>query len=99
MNTNLSAAAEFIPVVLAIIAIVMLAHSYGSLRRRNDALFRIIGIVSCIVLTIAQTSWWQSAIIEGDLVGTWFSNKLWLVFNSLVMINYIIISLPRRTKQ
>lgn len=89
---------EFVPVVLAIIAVITSASSFNTVRRKSDAIIRVLTVVAALLLITAQTSWWQSSIVQGDLLGTWFANRLWTIFNSLVMIIFIIDTLPRNRK-
>lgn len=86
---------EFIPVILAIVSMIITAASFKNLRRRQDFIVKILMLIASVLLIVAQTSWWQSVIIDNDLMGTWFSNQVWLVFNTIVMITFILSSLPR----
>lgn len=86
---------EFVPVVLAVIAAIMSAHRANVARRTSDVVYCVLAIISCILLIVAQTSWWVSYVVQGDLLGTWFSNQIWLVFNTLVMVMIIITTAPR----
>lgn len=91
-------ALDFLPVILAIIATVFISNSYSKVRRKSDFIVKVLMLIACILLIVAQTSWWQSAMIEKNMDGTAFANMLWLIFNVLVMIIFIIDSSPRRPK-
>ena len=86
---------EIIPIVLAIVAIYLASGRLTQLRRTQDRISNIIGIIASIILIVAQSSWYASAVVDGTLQGTWFANQLWTAFNSLVMLLMIISSYPR----
>ncbi len=77
---------EFIPVILAIIAIPSLI---STLRRGRRKLIVLPALLSCILLIIAQTGWIQALLSHNTLAMTLF-DKLWTLFNSLVMGTFII---------
>lgn len=89
---------ELVPVVLALVAAVTCASRYSRERRRSDRIVMVLGVVCSILLIFAQTSWWTSYVLQGNLVGTKIANVIWTVFNTLVMISFILASLPRRPK-
>ena len=89
---------EFLPVILAIIATILIAQSYQTVRRKTDLIVKMLMLASCLILIVAQTTWWQAAVIDDDLTGTWFGNFLWLIFNILVMVAFIVASTPRKGK-
>lgn len=83
---------EFVPVILAIIAIPSLfsAINYG---RKESGVFP--AIVSCVLLIVTQTGWIQALLTHNSIAMTLF-DKIWTVFNSLVMITFIIWSKQTR---
>ncbi len=87
---------ELIPVVLGIVAVYFAAGKLASVRRRADTAVTVLSIIAAILMIVAQSSWYTSAIIERNLEGTWFANQLWTLFNSLVMLIIIIYSYPRK---
>ena len=87
---------EFLPVGLAVIAAFMMSCHYQTFRRFQDKLVCLVSVFACGLLIIAQTSWYVSAVIEQDLSGTFFANTIWTLFNSLVMISYIVGSINRK---
>ena len=89
---------EFIPVGLAIVAIYFASGNLVHNRRTRDKVANVLGMVAAIILVVAQSSWYTSAVLEGNLEGTWFANQLWTIFNSLVMIMIIIATYPRVKK-
>lgn len=54
--------------------------------------------IAALLLIVAQTSWWVSYMIEGNLLGTNFANNIWAIFNSLSMICLIMYAAPWRLK-
>lgn len=83
---------EFVPVILAIIAIPSLVSTinYG---RKKSVVFP--AIISCVLLIVAQTGWTQALLTHNSIAMTLF-DKIWTVFNSLVMITFIIWSKQTR---
>jgi uncharacterized membrane protein len=77
---------EFIPVVLAIVAIPNLLSTLSRGRSKNLVL---PALVACIILIIAQTGWIQALLSQNVLAMTAF-DKLWTVFNTLVMYVFIV---------
>lgn len=89
---------EFIPIILAIIAAISCSYRFKHCRRSSDKISMFFATLAALLLIIAQTSWWVSYIIEGDLLGTKFANNIWTIFDSLIMICLIVYSQPWRTK-
>jgi len=83
---------NFLPIVLAVIAAIMCTRRFHEDRRKHDRATMAMAVVSCMLLVLAQTSWWTTYIIEGNLMGTWFANTVWTIFNTLVMSTFILIS-------
>jgi len=88
---------ELIPVVMACIAVVTCSIRYAKENRKITKLSLILSSIASAILIVAQTSWWDS-VLQNDLMGTEFANKLWLAFNFLTTTIFIIISLPSRKK-
>ena len=89
---------EFTPIVFAMIAIIVSALKINNIRRKSDFIVCILSIVGPILLIVAQTSWWVTAVIENNLLGTWFANQVWTVFNTMMMVLIIILNRPRDKK-
>ena len=86
---------EFIPVVLAIIAIPNLLSTLRQGRSKNLVLS---ALAACVILIIAQTGWIQAQLSHNTLAWTLF-DKLWTVFNALVMYIFIMWSTKVRGKR
>lgn len=89
---------ELLPIFLAVVAIVLCSYRIRNVRRHADLLVYGLSIIGSILLIVAQSSWWVSFVIQGDLIGTWFANQVWLLFNTLMMLMVIINAYPRQTK-
>lgn len=87
---------EFIPIMLAFIAIITCSAKYMKEKRKATKISLLLSAIASVLLIIAQTSWWDSAIIQNDLVGTVFANYVWLVFNTLTTLIFITISYPEK---
>jgi hypothetical protein len=87
---------DFIPIILAIFGIVFTTIRMNSLRYATDIIIACLSIVGCMLLIVAQTSWWDAAVIQGKLDDVWFANQIWLIFNSIMMVIIIITNYPRR---
>lgn len=89
---------EFIPVGLAIVAIFFASGNHDYFHTTRDKVVNVLSVIAAIILVVAQSSWYVSAVIDGNFAGTWFANQLWTIFNSLVMIIIIITTFPRDKK-
>lgn len=89
---------QLFPVILALIAAVLCTQSYATGRRRQDKTVMALGVLCALMLIVAQTSWWTTYLIQGNLLGTWFANSIWVIFNALTMIVFIILAYPRAKK-
>jgi len=88
---------QIVPIVLAIVSVLACSYRASKDRRKSDRIAMLLSMIASILLIIAQTSWWVTYAIEGDLLGTVFANHVWTIFNSLVMIIFIIKAQPWRT--
>lgn len=86
---------ELIPLLLAIIAIAVCAMRLRNDRRRTTRTKMILSIVSAVLLIVAQSSWVNSYLINGNLLGTVFADYVWTFFNSLVMSSFIYSAVNR----
>ena len=89
---------EALPVLLAILAAVFCSRKYTQERRHRDGLGLTGAVIASILLTIAQTSWWVAALIEKRLEDAIFANYVWTVFNTIVMLVFINMGVPRKLK-
>lgn len=85
---------EFIPIGLSMVAIYFASGNHDQFHTTREKVVNVLGVIAAIILVVAQSSWYVSAVIEGNLKGTWFANQLWTIFNSLVMIMIIITTFP-----
>ncbi len=90
---------EILPIILAVIASISCAIRFSRDRRVHDRLAMLIAIISSILMIVAQTSWWVTYAIDGNLMGTTFANGVWTVFNSLSMLCLILFAQPWRTNK
>lgn len=86
---------DFIPIVLAVATIILASLRISYLRRKTDIIAMVLSMIASMLLIIAQLSWWTSAL-AGNFIGTQIADNIWLIFNSLVMIIFIIYSAPVR---
>lgn len=84
---------EALPVLLAIFAAVSCSKRYAQARRYRDRIGLVGAVFASILLTIAQTSWWVASLIEKRLEDTVFTNYVWTVFNTIVMLIFINMSI------
>ena len=89
---------QIVPIFLAVIASISCSIRFARDRRKQDRLAMLVAVVCSILMIVAQTSWWVTYAIEGNLLGTVFANNIWTIFNSLIMICLILIAHPWRTK-
>lgn len=89
---------ELIPILLAIIAAFSCSYRFKYYRRTHDRIAMLISTITSLLLIIAQTSWWVSSILDGNLLGTTFANHIWVIFDSLAMICLIMYAQPWRIK-
>lgn len=87
---------ELLPVGLALVAAVMCAAKFKLAKDTTDRVVLGIGVACACLLIVAQTSWWGSNLLLGDLEGTVWANHVWTVFNSLVMVGFIAFARGRR---
>lgn len=89
---------EFLPVAMAVVAIIGLVSVYNNPRRMIDQWIVTVSVVSCTLLVIAQGNWIQS-LFAGLDTGSPFVEYVWTVFNTSVTFNCLLLvwsHLPRR---
>lgn len=89
---------DFIPIILAFIAIFVSGKRILSVRRKLDYFICTLSVIAAILLIFAQTSWWVSYVIDGNLLGTMFANKIWFMFNTITMLILILSNKTRKLK-
>jgi uncharacterized membrane protein len=77
---------DAIPIILAIIAVYVSAVKYQDAKLEKDKIRLLIGILIAIVLIIAETSLFVSTDILTNVSDSSFASKLWLFFDSVVML-------------
>lgn len=85
---------EFIPILLACVAIVTCSLKFGFARRKMDRILAVAGTIAATLLIIAQTSFW--ALMNNPGYSTFIPDAIWTVFNTLVMLILILGSTPRK---
>lgn len=87
---------ELVPLLLAFPAVFYAGTRYAKLRRLRDKVINAMSIGCAVLLIVAQTSWYTTTVILNRLEDAVYINTVWTVFNSLVMVLIILISLPRK---
>lgn len=77
---------DAIPIILAIIAVYVSAVKYQDAKLEKDKIRLLISILIAIVLIIAETSLFVSTDILTNVNDSSFASKLWLFFDSVVML-------------
>ena len=85
----LNAIIEAVPVILAIISVFFILKKLRERRGAGNNSQLYLALVASLLLIIAQTSW-QTLVTMGRIEDTTWANQIWTLFNSLVMISYII---------
>lgn len=83
---------ESVPILLACYSAVTCAKHYITDRRKHTRRVLLLGTICSLLLIIAQTSWYVTYVINGSLLGTWFANQIWTIFNSLTMLTFILLA-------
>lgn len=86
---------DLIPVVLAAIVVILCGLRYSAECKQSIRIPMLFGVVCGVLLIFAQTSWWTSVRVEGLQFGTVFADAIWTIFNSLVMICFIYMAVPK----
>ncbi len=71
-----------------VLAIIAIPHLLSTLNRGRRKTLVLPAVIACILLIIAQTGWIQALLSENTLSMSFF-DKIWTVFNSLVMYTFI----------
>lgn len=87
---------QLVPVILAVIAIYSSVRRFVEDRRATVKTSMIMAVVLSMLMIVAQLSWSWTYLVEGNLIGTWFANTIWTIFNGSVMVYFIYTSTIRR---
>ena len=82
---------EITPVFLATLALVYCSLQVGRQITWSGKLLFIIACLNCVLLMTAQVSWTWTVYV-GNKIGTLLADYTWTIFNSLVMISYLIMA-------
>lgn len=83
---------ESLPVVLACYSAIVCARQFANDRRVHHKRVLLLGVICSLLLIVAQTSWYVTYTINGNLMGTVFANNVWTVFNNLTMLAFILLA-------
>lgn len=98
---------ELAPVFLAFIAAIVVSVRFSELTGGDTLRKMFVSslILQTIILIVAQTSWYTTAVIMGKIEDTWIANYIWTGFNTLTMLNIIAFGIlysretPTKTQQ
>jgi hypothetical protein len=80
---------ELMPVFFAALAFVYCSLQISKQEKYTDKLFFTMACVNAVLMTLAQISWTWTVYV-GDTVGTLLSDYTWTIFNTLVMVSYLV---------
>jgi hypothetical protein len=90
---------ELGPIIIAVFATLTSSLNYIRANRAGKTYTRMIAMlsmVSCIMMIVAQSSWYVLVVVMNSLEDSVYSNYLWTVFNCLIMILIILINKVNR---
>lgn len=82
---------ELLPVFLASLALVYCSLEICKQTNRKNKYFFILACINCVLMMSAQVSWTWTVYI-GNTIGTLLADYTWTIFNSMVMISYLIMA-------
>lgn len=82
---------ELMPVFLASLAFVYCSLHISRQEGWRDKVFFTLACVNCALLMLAQISWTWTVYI-GDTIGTLLADYTWTIFNSSVMVVYLVMA-------
>lgn len=94
-ETMFRALLELGPIVIAVFATLTSSLNYiraNKAGKRYTRMIAILSMVSCIMMIVAQSSWYVLVVVMNSLEDSVYSNYLWTVFNCLIMILIILIN-------
>jgi ABC-type glycerol-3-phosphate transport system permease component len=89
---------ELVPAVLAVLTAVLCAYACSHVRRRRERTVMTLGVICSLFYIVAQTSWWTTTLAGHNGVGEEINHLAWALFHSLVMLTFLVMSLPRLPK-
>lgn len=90
---------ELGPIIIATAATLISSLNYiraNRAGRQYTRMIAIISMVSCIMMIVAQSSWYVLVVVMNSLEDSVYSNYLWTAFNCLIMILIILVNKPNR---
>jgi NhaP-type Na+/H+ or K+/H+ antiporter len=82
---------EFVPVFFAALVFVYCGAQINKQSTFKNKVIFTLACVNSLLLLLAQISWTWT-VYMGDTVGTLLANYTWTIFNTLVMVNYLIVA-------
>lgn len=82
---------ELMPVFLASLAFVYCSLQISRQVTWKYRLFFSLACLNCVLLMSAQISWTWTVYI-GNTIGTLLADYTWTIFNSLVMMSYLLMA-------
>jgi|LakMenEpi03Aug12_release.lakeMendotaPanAssembly.Ray.scaffolds.fasta_scaffold508818_3 hypothetical protein len=86
---------ELGPIVIAVFATLTASFNYiraNKAGKRYTRMIAMLSMISCIMMIVAQSSWYVLVVVMNSLEDSVYSNYLWTVFNCLIMILIILIN-------
>lgn len=88
---------EGIPIIVAFVAIFVCALRLKYEGRVDFKTVMMLCMVDAALMLTAQTSWWKTRF-AGNLQGEMWADQIWTVFNTLTMVIFILVAIPRKRK-
>lgn len=82
---------ESLPVFLATLALVYCSLQISRQVTWGGKIFFILACLNCFLMITAQVSWTWTVYI-GNTIGTLLADYTWTIFNSLVMVSYLLMA-------
>ena len=92
-----STALELLPVALALVAAVKCSRRYSARLPRWERAALALAVVCSFLLMFARSSWWSSTVLQGLTEGTPLASVVWIVFDALTMIIFILLGSQRKS--
>lgn len=82
---------ELMPVFLASLSLVYCSLAVGSQTNWKDKFLFVLACINCLLMMAAQISWTWTVYV-GNTIGTLVADYTWTIFNSFVMIGYLVMA-------
>lgn len=82
---------ELMPVFFAALAFVYCGLQISKQDKFIDKTFFIIACINAVLMMLAQISWTWT-VYMGDTIGTLLSDYTWTIFNTSVMVSYLLMA-------